>query len=363
MKIIVYAICKNEEKFVDRWMDSMSEADAVYVADTGSTDGTVQRLRDRGAVVNEITLSEWRFDVARNMSLDFVPDDTDICVCTDLDEVFNAGWRKLLENAWSLGKTTRLKYKYTWSFNADGTRGTTFLYEKIHARHGFKWVHPVHEVLEYNGTLPDSYEVEERIQLDHHPDESKSRGQYLSLLEMSVAEAPNDDRNMHYLGREYMFYGRWDDSIRTLKKHLAMPSATWLDERSASMRYIARCYKSKGDFQQAFNWYYRSIAEAPHLREGYVELAQLAYLQEDYPLCYAMVEQALKIVDKPDSYINEAFCWNYSIYDYGAISAYRIGATDRALELAQEAYRLSPNDDRLRNNVDLLKKKEQLTSP
>ena len=31
-KICVYAISKNEEKFVDRWMDSVSEADEVFVS-------------------------------------------------------------------------------------------------------------------------------------------------------------------------------------------------------------------------------------------------------------------------------------------------------------------------------------------
>lgn len=351
MKIIVYAICKNEEKFVDRWMDSMSEADAVYVADTGSTDNTVQRLRDRGAIVNIIGLDEWRFDVARNMSLDFVPKDADICVCTDLDEVFNKGWRELLENAWVKGKTTRLKYRYTWSFNDDGTRGTSFWYEKIHAREGFRWVHPVHEVLEYFGDKPDIYAVEGKIQLDHHPDMEKSRGQYLKLLEMSVKEAPSDDRNMHYLGREYMFYGMWDKSIDTLKKHLQMPSAKWKDERSASMRYIARCYKNKGDYDASSLWLYRAIAEAPNLREGYVELAHLAYLEQNYSLCYAMIEQALKIKEKPQSYINEAFCWDYSVFDYGAISAYKIGAYKRALELSKKALELNPSDERLKTNV------------
>ena len=45
MKIVVYAIAKNESSFVDRWMDSMSEADQVVVLDTGSTDGTAERLR------------------------------------------------------------------------------------------------------------------------------------------------------------------------------------------------------------------------------------------------------------------------------------------------------------------------------
>ena len=42
MKIYVYAICKNEEKFVRRWMKSMSEADGVFVADTGSSDDSVK---------------------------------------------------------------------------------------------------------------------------------------------------------------------------------------------------------------------------------------------------------------------------------------------------------------------------------
>ena len=38
MKIVVYAICKNESKFIKRWYESMKEADSIYVLDTGSTD-------------------------------------------------------------------------------------------------------------------------------------------------------------------------------------------------------------------------------------------------------------------------------------------------------------------------------------
>ena len=45
-KVCVYAICKNELQFVDRWMESMSEADLIVVTDTGSDDGTVERLRE-----------------------------------------------------------------------------------------------------------------------------------------------------------------------------------------------------------------------------------------------------------------------------------------------------------------------------
>uniref|UniRef100_UPI0032E4CF26 glycosyltransferase n=1 Tax=Lacrimispora sp. TaxID=2719234 RepID=UPI0032E4CF26 len=99
-KICVYAISKNEEQFVDRWMDAVSEADEVIVTDTGSTDGTVEKLRARGATVYEETISPWRFDTARNIALDHVPEDADICVSNDLDEVFIPGWRKILESAW-----------------------------------------------------------------------------------------------------------------------------------------------------------------------------------------------------------------------------------------------------------------------
>ncbi len=357
-KIAVYAISKNEEKFADRWMDSMSEADAIYVADTGSDDATVEKLLGRGAVVNEISVNPWRFDEARNISMSFIPDDFDICVCTDLDEVFEKGWRALIENAWN-DDTTRLKYTYTWSFNDDGSPSVTFLYEKIHAREGFKWIHPVHEVLDYFGSKPDVYAREDRIRLNHYPDKTKSRGQYLELLELSVRESPDDDRNMHYLGREYMYRGQWDKCIATLKKHLAMPSADWKDERCASMRYIARAYKAKNDFYSANVWLLRAIAEAPYLREPYVEAERLMYDMGNWYGVVFMAREALKITKRPESYINEGFCWDSTVYDLAAVACFNIGAYAESLEYAKKAAALSPDNERMKNNLRLIEEKNK----
>ena len=99
MFVVVYAIAKNEEKFAKRWMASMGEADRVVVLDTGSTDRTVPLLRELGAEVTAGEIVPWRFDAARNAALELVPEEADICVCTDLDEVFRPGWRKALETA------------------------------------------------------------------------------------------------------------------------------------------------------------------------------------------------------------------------------------------------------------------------
>ena len=356
MKIVVYAIAKNESSFVDRWMDSMSEADQVVVLDTGSDDGTAERLRARGARVAVERIVPWRFDRARNRSLELVPEDADVCVCTDLDEVFHPGWRSALEGVWT-PETRQASYRYTWSFQPDGSEGVVFWQEKIHARRGFRWVHPVHEVLEWVGEGERGLlALAQGVQLDHHPDPQKSRGQYLPLLELSVAEDPEDDRNLHYLGREYLYYGRWDDCIRTLTQHLSLPSAVWRDERAASMRYIARAHARKGERDEARDWYLRAAAEAPHLREPWTDLAMLLYEDQEWDGVLYATACALKIRERPRTYICEAEAWGSLPHDLRCQAYYHTGRLPQALEEAQLALAAAPSDPRLAGNAALLEK-------
>lgn len=354
MIVCVYAICKNESKFVDRWMDSMREADRVYVLDTGSADDTAALLRARGAQVTVETISPWRFDTARNRSLELVPDDADICVCTDIDEYFHPGWRRLLEEAWKPG-TTRAAYRYTWNFNPDGSEGYVFWTEKAHSRHGYVWTHPVHEVLSWVGEGKEGGKVYvEGMQLDHRADNSKSRSQYLPLLEQSVLEEPDDDRNMHYLGREYYFHSMWDEAIITLKRHLLLPKATWRDERCASMRYIARCYAAKGDMGEAKRWLIRAVAEAPHLREPYLELAERMYEERNWDAVAALCRDALKITERPRTYICEAEAWGSMPWDLLSLGLYYTGRPSEAVDAAKTAQKLSPKDERIARNIEIM---------
>lgn len=355
-RVCVYAICKNEAQFVDTWMDSMQEADKVVVLDTGSEDETVERLLARGAEVTVERIVPWRFDTARNRSLALVPEDMDICVCTDLDECFHEGWRAKLEAAWT-ADAGLASYRYTWNFNPDGSEGCVFWIEKAHARHGYVWVHPVHEVLEWVGDGGPGRTVSaEGMQLDHHADPTKSRAQYLPLLELSVEEAPFDDRNMHYLGREYFFYGRWDDCIATLKRHLKLPGAVWADERAASMRYIAKAYLGKGDRAAARDWFLRAVAEAPHLREGYLDLARMLYDDGEWEGVLYFTGCALRLTERPRTYISEAESWGSLPHDLRSIAFYQTGRTPEALAEARRALSFSPKEKRLQGNVALLER-------
>jgi Glycosyltransferases involved in cell wall biogenesis len=355
-KTCVYAICKNEEKYVDQWMDSMEEADLVVVTDTGSEDGTVDKLRERGAVVYVDEVKPWRFDKARNISLDHVPEDVDICVCTDLDELFEKGWKERLDQAWT-PDARQGKYIYNWSLKPDGSPDVQIYYSKVHSRHGFRWNYPVHEWLQYMDEAPRITVFIEGMVLNHYPDNAKSRGSYLPLLELAVQEDPQGDRVTYYLGREYMYKGQWQKCIETLKRHLSLPTATWSEERCASMRWIAKSNYELGNVKEAYSWYFRAIAEAPHMRDPYVECAKIAYFQADWPMVYFMVEEALKIKEKSKVYVNMGYAWDHTPDDLGAISAFRLGIFGKSIEHAEKALQISPNDERLKLNLQLIKEK------
>ncbi len=352
-KVCVYAITKNEEKFVKRWVDSMKEADKIIVLDTGSTDNTVSLLKDLGIEVHIQEFNPWRFDEARNASLKLVPQEYEICVCTDLDEVFEPGWKEKVVNSWD-DKVTRLRYNYNWSFDEYGKPATSFMINKIHKNGYYKWTHPVHEVL--TPIKEENEKICPEVVLNHYPDKAKSRSSYLPLLELSVKEDPLDDRNMHYLGREYMYYQKWDESIATLKKHLSLKSATWKDERCASMRFIARCYYAKGMKKEAKEWYFKAIEEAPYLRESYIEIAYLFYEEKDYLDAYINLRRALEIKEKSNSYINEEFAWNSFIYDLISICAFNLGYYEEALYYVSKAIVMDPNNLRLQLNLEEMEK-------
>ena len=355
MKICVYAISKNEEKFVNRWYESMKEADEVYVLDTGSTDNTVEKLKQLGAKVTVKEIKPWRFDVARNESLKLVPLDCDICVCTDLDEVFEPGWRNKLELLWKDG-VNHLRYNYNWSLDDKNNPIVNFYIEKIHSRKNFVWTHPVHEVLKYTGDKEVYFQTDE-ITVNHYPDSTKSRGSYLPLLELSVKENPDDDRNMHYLGREYMYYGKWNECIETLIKHLSLKKATWKDERSASMRFIARSYFELGRIDEAKMWLDKAIKETPYLRDPYVERAILEYRISNYEEVIHYCNEALKIKKHEKTYINEVFSWNNTVYDLLSIAYFYTGDINKSLENVKIAIQMNPEDERLINNKKLIESK------
>ena len=154
-----------------------------------------------------------------------------------------------------------------------------------------------------------------------------------------------------------MYYKKWNKSITTLKKHLKLKSATWKDERAASMRFISRCYKNLNDYKKSKLWLTKAIKEAPYLRDAYMERAILEYEIKNYQEAKKYIFEALKIKKHPKSYINEPFTTNLYIYDLLSLIYYYQKKYLEATYFINLALELDPNNKRLQNNKQYFQKK------
>ncbi|KPL68422.1 hypothetical protein SZ64_10000 [Erythrobacter sp. SG61-1L] len=349
MKIAIYGICLNEAKFVDRFMDACAGADYVVIADTGSTDGTQDMFRARGAQVHQIKVQPWRFDHARNAALALVPEDADVCFALDIDEVLSGGWREKLEAAWVEG-TTRGQYLLVYSHQADGSPGVQFLNARIHSRNGYFWRHICHEAL-YPDGVEDKFVVVEGLQVDHYPDLEKSRGAYLGMLERAVKAEPHEPRMAHYLAREYFYNRRYEEAIAEFQRYLDM-NGHFTSERVASMIFIGKCLDGLG--RDPLPWYHKAVAELPTVREPWIALAEAYYKLEDWPNCYAAAVKGLSLSPPPDRHVRDPRCYGATPDDLAALGAWNIGLHEVATRHARAALAYAPEDERLRNNLKFM---------
>ena len=346
MKIAVYAISLQEAKHAKRFCEAAKDADLIFVADTGSTDGTQNILRECGAEVVSIRVKPWRFDDARNTALALLPTDIDVCVSLDLDEVLQPGWRAEIERVWTPG-TTRLRYGFDWGC------GIVFQYEKIHQRHNYRWSCPVHEY-PVADRIVEKYADTDMLLVVHKPDPEKSRGQYLDLLRISVEENPTEPRNAFYYARELLWARQYEEAIRQAVRYLGLARATWPNERSYAMRVIAKAYLELRNFDNALKLARDACSEAPETREPWCLLAELCYHTYRWAECFGAAMTALYIVKREKLYTVDPAVWGYQPHDWASIAAWNLGMKDVALEHAQKCVELEPNDIRLRQNVKMI---------
>ena len=358
-KICVYAICKNEEKFVNKWLESMSEADYIVVLDTGSTDNTYNLLKNDSRVtkVEQKEINPWRFDVARNESMKLIPEDTTIFVCTDLDEVLEPGWADILRSEWDEKKHKKAWYKYAWSHKEDGSPARVFYYDKIHSK-GWKWKYPVHEMLvledEENNIIPGEnvLNVFDKIYLHHYPDQEKSRGSYLKLLELRAKEYKEDWYGLIYLAHEYYYRDKYEKSIEVLNYIMNNYSDKYSSiEQASCYLFLGDNYRKLGKNIDAINSYNKAIEIEPTYREPYLNAAEAYIFLKEYESAILLVNQALSRTYRHYTWLERNDSWVEQPYDLLALSYYHLNKYDKAYENGVVAVMLNKDDSRLRNNL------------
>lgn len=139
--ICVYAIAKNEEENVARFIEQTKLFDRVVVLDTGSEDKTVELLKDAGIIVEQKTYRNFDFSVARTDAMNLADAEVEWFLWLDFNE-------KL--------EITQEQIKRIKESDCDGFKIDCYDYYnedylenklKIHRRNKYYWHYAVHEFL------------------------------------------------------------------------------------------------------------------------------------------------------------------------------------------------------------------------
>lgn len=335
MKVAAYSVALNEAENVRGWAEACAGADLLVIVDTGSTDGTVEFARELGITVHQIAVRPWRFDMARNAALALLPADIDVCLSVDLDErpdldLFDkvrAAWTPETRRGWITMDTG-----FRWQAN------------RLHARFGYHWVSPCHEV-----TIPYHGEPENDVVIDAvitHKQLLKDRAGYLPLLQMAVREDPQNARMWTYLTREFYYRAQMFPHFRPSVVEAARQTLErqgWAPERAAVCRWAALAS------DDPLPWLRRGVRECPGEPEPHLALARYYYEARDWP---NLAEVTARAVDLPESahYLNEPDA-KWLLFDFDALANYHLGNHQRAISSGRRALELNPTDERLISNL------------
>lgn len=310
MKPAIYTISKNEARNVEGFMAAAQGA-AVFVLDTGSTDNTVELLKQHGATVVQKTITPWRFDAARQDALQLVSEDFDLCVSVDMDERLEEGWQDKLQAEWH-PEANYGNYRYIgeWQDRERTKPAVESARTRIHARKGFHWERPVHEI-----PVPDADTVirtcDTTILVKHYPD-GKQRN-YAPLLTTILEANPNDADARLQRGGEFAQKGEWDNALIDYNAWLRL---TFGDDRPV-MRYrratthiaMATCYYHLGQQDRCLREFFTAVAAEPICREAWVHLANAHSTMGQYAMALGCAQKALSIEQPPYYACTDSFCW------------------------------------------------------
>ena len=218
-----YTICKNEIKYVEKWLYYTKDFDYRVILDTGSTDGTYEEFKKAGNVIVEQKIFDpWHFSNARNYNLDMIPDHVEWCLSPDLDEYFSinvlAQMEKMIKENPRVTNIAcdRLDiYSDVVRVGPPHQQATN----KIHLRHDYYWTQPIYEHLWWKHDRMIKPEVEiynEHIYLIHDQEFKKQERPelYTRMLKDEFVRNPTNCWTLWYLLSHYFKEQDLDNFIK-----------------------------------------------------------------------------------------------------------------------------------------------------
>lgn len=258
--IAAYCICKNEATRIDSLIDTLAEFDEIVVVDTGSTDRSVQLLRNRGITVYEHTFDPFDFSAARLTALSYVSQDIDWCLWIDFNETLPEFSKRAFVDGIDPNATEVILKRYDSSDGkvVEGSQS----FPRFHRRHGYSWKHRVHEqLIKVDGqpAVPQIINIPIVKQVTTTPYKTAF---YQSLCEQALEAG--DDEPAHYLWFLTGYYhdaALWKDAAEACKMYLLNTLPYDNDFRPIVWRRWSRSEFELGNISTAVNLAFAALGE------------------------------------------------------------------------------------------------------
>jgi glycosyltransferase involved in cell wall biosynthesis len=273
--MLLNMIVKNESKIITRLFDSVLPIiDSYCICDTGSTDNTIQIIRDYftkknipGKIVEEPFVD---FGYNRTFALEQCADmAAEYILLMDADMILKYG------SEFSLSA-----FKQSLTLNAAHyiMQGTSeFNYKNVRVvknRHGIKYWGVTHEYVDVPkgttyGMFPPSF-----LFINDVGDGGSKADKFLRdvrLLTTALEKTPNNDRYTFYLANSYKDSGQKEKAIETYKHRATLEG--WIEEVWYSYFMVGRLYRDIGEHEKAVYYWMEAYNAFPKRIENLYEIA------------------------------------------------------------------------------------------
>lgn len=345
-------IVKDEAHVIRRCLDSVRPfIDWWVVADTGSTDGTQDLVREALAgVPGQLVERPWvDFGHNRQEVLDLARAGRhrrpgDYALWIDADEQLR-GLPDARPDLTAAGYHLQVVY--------GGTRYARLCLVRLDEP--WRWVGPIHEYLDLPGASLDSLAAP-TVLVTHDGARAHDPGTYrkdAALIEQALRADPANPRLQFYLAQSWRDAGELQRALGAYALRIDN-AAGWDQERWQARYQSARLRERLGEPADAvIDAHLTAYQHCPWRAEPLVEAARLERSRERFEvaLLYARTAAALPMPTQEALFVDtDTYAWR--AWDEVAVSAYWTGRYDEALRAAHRALAARPDDDRLRANVE-----------
>ena len=320
MTVCLNMIVRNEEHCIRECLESVKDKIDYYViCDTGSSDNTIDIIREVLGPHGEIHKHEWKnFGHNRTEALKLADSSgCDYAFIMDADDIFNGNIPVLTGDVVEVPSITEGGFEYT---------RRNFV--KLNA--GFRWYGPVHEFVHRDS----AYSVQQVISAVCHitarsigaRNKDGKAAKYKRDIEMLKEAYANEKlpRYAFYIAQSYFGLEDWRNAIKWYQRRARQGG--YAEEVAVSMRKAALAKELAG---HSVNDVKLAMLDAWECRPNRVEplydLARLCRTADQHWQAHLFARQAAAMQQSSDRLFVESYIYDWAALEEVGLSAYNIG--------------------------------------